>query len=74
MRRGTLTAWFEKGFGFIIDGREQFFLHVHNLENPFLTPVKGDVIEFEPGEPWKTGKLPCAMKARIVSPLDGGAK
>ena len=70
MRRGVLTVWFDRGYGFVTaEDRETFFLHVNNLENPSIAPMKGDVIEFEAGDPYKPGKLPQAMKAKIVPPV-----
>jgi cold shock CspA family protein len=46
--KGILTAWNERGFGFVMtEDREQFFLHVSKIINGPAIPVKGMTVEFE---------------------------
>ena len=65
--RGVLTAWFERGYGFVmIEGRKEFFLHATGIIEGPAIPVRGSVVEFEAAAPYKGGKLPQAVNAKIL--------
>jgi cold shock CspA family protein len=63
--KGTLTAWFERGFGFVVtEDRQQFFLHVSKISEGPAIPIRGMTVEFETIAPTR-GKLPEAVNARV---------
>jgi cold shock CspA family protein len=64
---GILTAWFERGFGFVTtEDCQQFFLHVSKISSGPVIPIRGMTVEFEAIAPVR-GKLPEAMNAVIRS-------
>jgi hypothetical protein len=66
-KRGVLTAWFERGYGFVIgEGRQQYFLHTTSIIDGPAIPVRGSAVEFEAAPPYKGGKLPQAVNAVIL--------
>jgi cold shock CspA family protein len=63
--KGILTAWNERGFGFIMaQDRQQFFLHVSNIISGPPIPIRGMTVEFEAIAPTR-GTLPEAINARV---------
>lgn len=67
--KGMLTAWFERGFGFVTtEERQQYFLHVSKIVEGPAIPIRGMAVEFEVIAPVH-GKLPEAVNARV-----GGAR
>jgi cold shock CspA family protein len=70
--KGTLSAWFERGFGFVVtEDHQQFFLHVSKIIKGPAIPIRGMAVEFDTTAPIH-GTLPEAVNARILT--DGGAK
>lgn len=64
--KGTLTAWFERGFGFITtEDRQQYFLHVSKIAEGPAIPIRGMSVEFEAIAPTR-GRLAEAINARIA--------
>lgn len=67
--KGILTAWFERGFGFIMtEDRQQFFLHISKISSGPAIPIRGMTVEFDAIAPTR-GNLPEAINARV-----GGVK
>jgi cold shock CspA family protein len=63
---GILSAWFERGFGFITtEDRQQYFLHVSRISKGPTIPIRGMSVEFDAIAPTR-GKLPEAVNARIA--------
>lgn len=71
-KTGILRTWHNtRGFGFIeVPSNtfpiKQFFLHVSMILDGPCPPPVGSIVRFEPGPPFKEGKLPTALKAWIV--------
>lgn len=65
--RGVLTAWFERGYGFVMtEERKEFFLHTSGIVVGPPIPKRGSIVEFEVAPPFKGGKLPAAVNAVIT--------
>ena len=75
--KGRLTSWHDSGYGMVyVSLTEKYFLHASNvIEAPagLVTPPKGCVVEFDVAPPYRGGRFPQAINARVTLPEVSGA-
>jgi len=64
-RKGLIYTWSLLQYGFIVDGKEIFFLHGSEILEGAEKATVGAKVEFEVGPPFPGKKYPKALKVVV---------